>query len=117
MDVERAHGDQGDDMGDTELEIGAQTRAAGYLIDAMDPVDRTIKDLAAAVEGAAGGFRGASSTALGEALTAWFTAAQELTPTLSAYAGKLVQVDVSEAEADRRAQDAFGRISGRLMPR
>jgi uncharacterized protein YukE len=104
-------------MSDTELEIGAQARAAGYLIDAMDPIDRSLKDLAAAVEASAGGFRGASSTALGEALTAWFTAAQELSPTLSAYAGKLVQVDVSAAEADRRAQEAFGRISGRLMPR
>ena len=72
---------------------------------------------AAAVEASAGGFRGASSNALGEALSAWFTAAQELSPTLSAYAGKLVQVDVSAAEADRRAQEAFGRISGRLMPR
>ena len=90
-------------MSDTELEIGAQARAAGYLIDAMDPIDRTLKDLAAAVEASAGGFRGASSNALGEAL--------------SAYAGKLVQVDVSAAEADRRAQEAFGRISGRLMPR
>jgi uncharacterized protein YukE len=104
-------------MADTELEIGAQARAAGHLIDAMDPIDRSIKDLADAVEAAAGGFRGASANALGEALTAWCTAAQELSPTLSAYAGKLVHVDVSAAEADRRAQEAFGRISGRLMPR
>lgn len=104
-------------MGDTELEIGAQSRAAGYLIDAMDPINRSIKDLADAVEAGSSGFRGSSAAGLGEALTAWFTAAKDLAPTLSAYAGKLVQVDVTEAEADLRAQEAFGRISGRLMPR
>ncbi|AWB93598.1 hypothetical protein [Aeromicrobium chenweiae] len=61
-----------------------------------------------------GGFKGASAAGLAEALTAWFTVAKELSPTLGEYATKLVQVDVSAAESDRRAQDAFSRISGRL---
>lgn len=101
-------------MTDTDLELGAQARAAGHLIDAIGPVDTTIRDLANAIEAGSGGFKGASAAGLSEALTAWFTAARELSPTLGEYAAKLVQVDVSAAESDRRAMDAFGRISGRL---
>ena len=104
-------------MTDTELEIGAQTRAAGHLVDAIGPVQDAISALADAVEAGSAGFRGASAAGLAEALTAWFTAAQGLTPALGDYAAKLTQVDVTEARADDRATEAFGRISGRLMPR
>ena len=101
-------------MADTDLELGAQARAAGHLIDAIGPIDSSIRDLANSIDAGSGGFKGASSAGLAQALTVWFTAAKELSPTLSEYATKLVQVDLNAAGSDKRAQDAFGRISGRL---
>jgi uncharacterized protein YukE len=101
-------------MADTELEIGAQTRAAGVLVDAIEPIQTAIKDLGTSLEGASGGFKGAAAGGLAMAVQAWFEAAAELPPILGQYASKLVLVDTTEGESDLRQQEAYGRIATRL---
>lgn len=98
----------------TELEIGAQTRAAERLRDAVEPLQTTLTDLVTTIEGAADGFRGASAGGLVEALQEWLTVARDLSPVLDGYASRLTQVDVSNAGADERAVEAMARISGRM---
>jgi len=101
-------------MADTELEIGAQTRAAGVLVDAIEPIQTAMKDLGTSLEGASSGFKGAAAGGLAMAVQAWFEAAAELPPILGQYASKLVQVDATEGETDLQQREAYGRIAMRL---
>ena len=101
-------------MAGTELEIGAQSRAAGLVMGAIDPINATLSDLNSAVAGAADGFRGAAASGLAEALTAWFDAAGELAPVLAEYARKLTEVDVAEAQTELTQRESYSRIATRL---
>ncbi|MEV7397653.1 hypothetical protein [Aeromicrobium sp. NPDC092404] len=101
-------------MADTELEIGAQTRAAGVLIDAIDPIRTALQDLATSLECAAGGFKGASAGGLATAVQAWFEVATELPAILDLYATKLVEVDSTEGRTDLQQREEYGRIATRL---
>ncbi|MBC7633922.1 hypothetical protein [Aeromicrobium sp.] len=101
-------------MSGTELEIGAQTRAATALTSATEPIRSTLSDLATSFEGAATGFKGASASALVEALTHWFEAANELPSIMHHYAANLMAVDTTEARSDIRSTESYGRLAGRL---
>lgn len=98
----------------TELQIGAQARAATKVTNTIDPIQTTLTDLGNNLSTSADGFRGAAASALGTALEAWFEAAGDLLPTLGEYAGHLTAVDVTEADAERRQQEAYARLSSRL---
>lgn len=101
-------------MSGTELQIGAQARAAALVTGALPDVESTLRDLGAAVADASEGFRGGAAGALAEALSAWYDAAGDLIPTLSAYAAKLTAVDETAAETEQRQHAAYSRIAGRL---
>ncbi len=101
-------------MSGTELQIGAQARAAGMVAGAIEPLQAALRDLGNDVAAASPGFRGAAAGGLGVALDAWFEAAADLLPTLNEYAQHLTAVDVTEAAADARQQAAFSRLASRL---
>ena len=101
-------------MAGTELQIGRQSEAAQLVVDAIEPIETTLKDLATTLQGASPGFQGGAAAGLGEALQAWFTAAGDLLPTLGEYATKLVAVDRTEAETEVRQQQSYARLAGRL---
>jgi uncharacterized protein YukE len=101
-------------MSGTQLELGAQARAAARVDDAIGPIQTALSDLSDAVQGASDGFKGSAAAGLAEALRAWFEAADDLLPTLSEYAGHLVAVDVTEGQADQRQQQTYGRLTARL---
>lgn len=98
----------------TELEIGAQARAAERVRQAVPAVEDALDALATAVGTASTGFRGAAAGALGEALEEWYLAAGDLVPCLGAYAEKLLAVDVAAAEAEQRQAAAHQRLLARL---
>ena len=101
-------------MTGTQLELGAQARAAALVAGAIEPIQTSLNDVSNAVQAASGGFKGSAAAGLGTALEAWFEAAGDLLPTLSEYAAHLAAVDVSEAEADQRQQQPYARLSSRL---
>lgn len=101
-------------MSDTELGIGAQERAARTLLDAMGPVQSILADLQQEVVSAADGFQGAAALGFGEAVDAWFTAAQGIVPALNEYAQHLAAVDATMAETEAREQEAYSRFAARL---
>jgi len=101
-------------MTGTELQIGRQSEAAQLVVDAIEPIEATLKDLATSLQGSAGGFRGGSAAGLADALEAWFTAAGELLPTLQQYAAKLVAVDRTESVTEVQQQERYARLAGRL---
>src|SRR3954463_14779421 len=101
-------------MSETQLQIGRQSEAARLVADAVEPIQTTLKDLAASLEGASGGFRGGSAAGLAEALEAWFTAAGDPLPTLQEYAAGLVAVDRTEALTESQQQERYARLAGRL---
>lgn len=98
-------------MGDRMLlELGAQSRAARRVADAVPDVIEVIENLATDIEGAAAGFRGASAGALAEALGEWFTSARALPGFLMSYAAALAAVDRGAGRAD--ATGASGLATG-----
>ena len=101
-------------MSETQLQIGRQSEAARLVVDAVEPIQTTLKDLATSLQGASGGFRGGSAAGLAEALEAWFTAAGDLLPTLQEYAARLVAVDRTEALTETQQQERYARLAGRL---
>ena len=101
-------------MADTELQIGAQTRAARRVLDGLPEVTRPIEDLGASLEAAMAGFRGASAAALVEAVAAWFEAARDLEPALAGYAQRLVATDVAAAQTESSQQERYSRLASRL---
>ncbi|QWZ09457.1 WXG100 family type VII secretion target [Nocardioides panacis] len=101
-------------MSDTELEIGAQTRAARLVADGAPAIMTVVQDLGTALEGSMSGFRGASAAAFVEAVTAWFEAAQDLGPALTGYAEKLVATDAAAARTETEQDARYQRLAGRL---
>lgn len=101
-------------MSDTELELGAQTRAAQAVADGIPDVMKVVEDLGTTLEGAMSGFRGGSAAGLAEAVTAWFEAAQQLGPALATYAENLVATDTAAARNDDRQQQLFTSYASRL---
>jgi uncharacterized protein YukE len=101
-------------MSDTELEIGAQTRAARAVAEGIPGITTVVQDLGTALEGSMSGFRGASAAAFVEAVTAWFEAAQDLGPTLADYAEKLVATDTAAARTETAQDERYQHLAARL---
>ncbi|NHC12940.1 WXG100 family type VII secretion target [Motilibacter deserti] len=102
-------------MADTQLELGAQARAAQTVQQALDPIQTTLSSLADALQSSGSGFAGGAAAGFAEAATAWFEAAQDLLPALQEYAGNLVATDVTAATTDAEQQAAYAaRLAGRL---
>lgn len=101
-------------MSSTELTIGAQSRAAALVEEAVTPIDAALTDLANAVADAMPGFAGGAAGAFIGAVEEWFTAASELVPVLHTYASKLVAVDATAASVEQRQQAAYARLAARL---
>lgn len=101
-------------MADTELEIGAQTRAACAVAEGIPGITTVVQDLGTALEGSMAGFRGASAAAFVEAVTAWFEAAQDLAPTLAGYAERLVATDTAAAQTETTQDQRYHHLAARL---
>lgn len=101
-------------MSGTELEIGAQTRAAGVIAGTIEPIRTTLSDLGNSLSGSAGGFKGSAAVGLSIALEAWFDTAGDLLPVLNEYATHLMAVDSAEARAESRQLESFARLADRL---
>ena len=101
-------------MSGTELELGAQTRAAQLVADGIPDVMQVVQQLGSALETGMTGFRGGAASGLAEAVTAWFEAAQALGPTLTTYAENLAATDVAAGTTDAGQQDRFTAFDARL---
>lgn len=101
-------------MADTQLQIGAQTEAARLVHEAIEPIQETLSDLGKTLEAASAGFTGGAAAGLAEAVQAWYTAAQDLLPTLGEYAQKLVAVDQTEARTESERLSSFSNLAERL---
>lgn len=97
-----------------ELKIGAQASAAQTVQDAVPDVNRYLRELSDTVAASSAGFRGQTSAAFGEALSAWFEAAAGLGPALERYAAALATVDAEHGRNDGTQLDAYARLIGRM---
>lgn len=95
--------------------VYAEMRAAAQAVaDAVEPLQTTLRDLGAGIEGAATGFKGQAAAGFGEAVSAWFEVAVGLGPILDGYSQSLMYVAQEHATNDqRRAVDA-DRLTDRL---
>ncbi len=89
------------------LELGAQTRAANLVGQAIPDVMASIDALGVTVSESATGFRGQSAAALAVALQDWFTVAGALPGILGRYAGNLAAVDLTVAASDAAGTSAL----------
>ena len=101
-------------MADTELRIGAQTRAANLVGEALPDISRRLQQVGEDLEAQMAGFQGASAAAFGEAVSGWLGAASQLPGALSTYATKLIETDQTSARNDAQQSTGFLRLQGRL---
>jgi hypothetical protein len=97
------------------LVIGAQTKAAGYVVDFEDVLTDIANVLDAEIPGQLSLVNGTYVSILGEALAAWAEAGEAHVEDLERYAQALISVDEALAAAEeessegiRDAADAFG---------
>lgn len=100
--------------GSTEMELGAQTRAAAIVEDALVPLQETLRDLGRAVEAEQAGFRGGAAAGLAEAVGAWLESAYDLLPELGGMARALVDTDATAAATDAAQQESYARFAAAL---
>ena len=98
----------------TELELGAQIRAAGTVADALPQVEQTLRDLTRELQTGLEGLRGASGAAFAAAVGAWLEVAAGLVPTLGYLAEGLVKTDLVEATTDAHGSASFSIIQSVL---
>lgn len=101
-------------MSDTQLQIGAQTRAAQIVASGVPDVLDVVENLGATLQGSMSGFRGGAAAGLAEAVTAWFEVANEIAPTLAGYAERLVATDIAAATTDAEQDQRYARLASRL---
>ena len=93
-------------------EIQAAAQAAA---DAVDPLQQTLRDLAATIETQAGaGFKGQAAAGFGEAINEWFTIAITLGPILDGYSQGLMYVAQEHATNDTEQAAKAGNLTTRL---
>ena len=97
-------------MDRTELDLGAQTRAAAVVGDALTPLQDSLRRLASTIESEQHGFRGGAAAGFNEAARAWFEAAQDLLPALVKLQQGLVATDERVGRTDTKEAARFGRI-------
>jgi len=98
--------------GSTELELGAQTRAAAVVEGAINPVQQALHDLERVWESERPGFRGAAAAGFAEAVDAWLDAARDLVPALGGMAHGLLRTDATAAAAGHAQQARYAALLG-----
>jgi hypothetical protein len=98
------------------LVIGAQTKAAGYVVDFEDVLTDIADVLDAEIPGQLSQVNGTYVSILGEALTAWAEAGEAHVEDLERYAQALISVDEALVAAEEQATEgiidagAFGSV-------
>lgn len=93
-----------------EMQAAAQAAA-----DAVDPLQQTLRDLAATIETqATAGFKGQAAAGFGEAINEWFNIAITLGPILEGYSQSLMYVAQEHATNDHQQAVEHGNLSTRL---
>lgn len=93
-----------------EMQAAAQAAA-----DAVEPLQQTLRDLAATVETEAGaGFKGQAAAGFGEAINEWFNVAITLGPILEGYSQSLMYVAQEHATNDIEQATRAGQLADRL---
>jgi uncharacterized protein YukE len=99
-------------VGVVYTEMQAAARAAA---DAVEPLQETLRELAATIETEAGkGFKGQAAAGLGEAINAWFDVAVTLGPILEGYSQSLTYVAQEHATNDVEQAVRSGQLAERL---
>jgi WXG100 family type VII secretion target len=94
----------------SEMQAAAQAAA-----DAVDPLQQTLRDLAATIETEAGtGFKGEAAAGFGEAVNAWFNVAVSLRPILEGYSQNLTYLAQEHATNDTEQATRAGQLADRL---
>jgi WXG100 family type VII secretion target len=96
------------------LGFGELDAAARTVAETIEPAQAVLTDLSDAVAAAATGFRGQAATGLGEALGAWFDAADELGPVLQGLSQALAHLATEHQTNEGRQVSTYGEIAGRL---
>lgn len=89
------------------LVIGAQTKAAGYVVDFEDVLTDIADVLDAEIPGQLSQVNGTYVSILGEALTAWGEAGSAQVGDLDRYAQALVSVDEALVVAEEQATEGI----------
>ncbi len=93
-----------------ELQAAAQAAA-----DAVEPLQETLRNLAATIETEAGtGFKGQAAAGFGEAINEWFDVAITLGPILEGYSQSLMYVAQEHATNDTEQATRAGQLADRL---
>ncbi len=93
-----------------EMQAAAQAAA-----DAVEPLQQTLRDLAATIETEAGqGFKGQAAAGFGEAVNEWFNVAITLGPILDGYSQSLMYVAQEHATTDTEQAVRAGQLADRL---
>lgn len=89
--------------------------AAQAVADAVQPLQKTLRDLGTTVETEAGkGFKGQAAAGFGEAINAWFDVAVTLGPILDGYAQNLMYVAQEHQTNDVAQAQRAGQLADRL---
>ena len=93
-----------------EMQAAAQAAA-----DAVEPLQKTLRELGATIETEAGkGFKGQAAAGFGEAVNEWFNVAITLGPILEGYSQSLMYVAQEHATNDVAQADRAGQLGDRL---
>lgn len=93
-----------------EMQAAAQAAA-----DAVEPLQKTLRELGATIETEAGkGFKGQAAAGFGEAVNEWFNVAITLGPILEGYSQSLIYLAQEHATNDVEQADRAGQLRDRL---
>jgi WXG100 family type VII secretion target len=94
----------------SEMQAAAQAAA-----DAVDPLQQTLRDLAATIETEAGkGFKGQAAAGFGQAINEWFNIATTIGPILDGYSQSLMYLAQEHATNDLEQATRAGQLADRL---
>lgn len=96
------------------LEFGELNAAARTVAETIEPAQAVLTDLSDTVASAAAGFQGQAATGLGEALGAWFEAANALGPVLQGLSQALAYTSTEHQANEGRQTSTYAEMSGRL---
>lgn len=93
-----------------EMQAAAQAAA-----DAVEPLQKALRELGATIETEAGkGFKGQAAAGFGEAVNEWFNVAITLGPILEGYSQSLMYIAQEHATNDVAQADRAAQLSDRL---
>lgn len=103
-------------MGDTttELQLGAQTKAAHTVELAVPDLGKALKTSAEGIQAEAAGFSGAAAGAFYTALKAWFQAGAQIPNGVSRYGASLAATDANVTANQTSTAQAYNTARTRL---